>query len=146
MITFPTFSLFISTVRTWTGCTVTECALKGTPARNPLFIKGWKWGCGFGFSLQYWEEPFWALAVLLSLKMVKPHFASSLNLCFSWKLRFWLSLLFALFFSSGVTLLEIKSRLNDSRNFLGNWRDSDEFPCKWTGVSCYHHDHRVRSM
>ncbi|RVW35563.1 LRR receptor-like serine/threonine-protein kinase FEI 1 [Vitis vinifera] len=46
----------------------------------------------------------------------------------------------------GVTLLEIKSRLNDSRNFLGNWRDSDEFPCKWTGVSCYHHDHRVRSI
>lgn len=46
----------------------------------------------------------------------------------------------------GVTLLEIKSRLNDSRNFLSNWRDSDEFPCKWTGVSCYHHDHRVRSI
>lgn len=49
-------------------------------------------------------------------------------------------------FVSGVTLLEVKSSLNDSGNFLSNWRDTDEFPCKWIGVSCYHHDHRVRSM
>ena len=42
--------------------------------------------------------------------------------------------------------MEIKSSLNDSRNLLSNWRDFDEFPCKWTGVSCYHNEKRVRSM
>ncbi|TXG50414.1 hypothetical protein EZV62_022938 [Acer yangbiense] len=46
----------------------------------------------------------------------------------------------------GVTLLEIKSTLNDSRNYLGNWQATDEFPCKWTGISCHHHDQRVRSI
>ncbi|KAJ4712180.1 Receptor-like protein kinase [Melia azedarach] len=46
----------------------------------------------------------------------------------------------------GVTLLEIKSSLNDSRNLLGNWQSTDESPCKWTGISCYPHDQRVRSI
>uniref|UniRef100_A0A5B6ZPL5 Putative Leucine-rich repeat protein kinase family protein isoform 1 n=1 Tax=Davidia involucrata TaxID=16924 RepID=A0A5B6ZPL5_DAVIN len=46
----------------------------------------------------------------------------------------------------GITLLEIKSTLNDSKNFLSNWKDSDESPCKWTGVSCHPHDQRVRSI
>ncbi|KAK2663951.1 hypothetical protein Ddye_002525 [Dipteronia dyeriana] len=46
----------------------------------------------------------------------------------------------------GITLLEIKSTLNDSRNYLGSWQATDEFPCKWTGISCHHHDQRVRSI
>ncbi|KAA3458331.1 LRR receptor-like serine/threonine-protein kinase FEI 1 isoform X3 [Gossypium australe] len=46
----------------------------------------------------------------------------------------------------GLTLLEIKSTLNDSKNFLGNWQATDENPCNWTGISCYPNDHRVRSM
>ncbi|MBA0639387.1 hypothetical protein Goklo_022425 [Gossypium klotzschianum] len=46
----------------------------------------------------------------------------------------------------GLTLLEIKSTLNDSKNFLGNWQATDENPCNWTGISCYPNDHRVRSI
>ncbi|KAA8542382.1 hypothetical protein F0562_023482 [Nyssa sinensis] len=46
----------------------------------------------------------------------------------------------------GITLLEIKITLNDSKNFLSNWKDSDESPCKWTGISCHPHDQRVRSI
>ncbi|KAK9278919.1 hypothetical protein L1049_028500 [Liquidambar formosana] len=46
----------------------------------------------------------------------------------------------------GITLLEIKSTLNDSRNLLSNWIDSDESPCKWTGISCHNYDQRVRSI
>ncbi|KAH9719848.1 protein kinase domain-containing protein [Citrus sinensis] len=46
----------------------------------------------------------------------------------------------------GMTLLEIKSSLNDSRNLLGNWQATDESPCKWTGISCHTHDQRVRSI
>ncbi|XP_015577706.1 LRR receptor-like serine/threonine-protein kinase FEI 2 [Ricinus communis] len=46
----------------------------------------------------------------------------------------------------GLTLLEIKSTLNDSRNVLGNWQAADESPCKWTGISCHSHDQRVSSI
>lgn len=46
----------------------------------------------------------------------------------------------------GVTLLEIKSTLNDSKNILGNWVATDESPCSWTGISCYPFDQRVRSI
>ncbi|XP_044476535.1 LRR receptor-like serine/threonine-protein kinase FEI 2 isoform X2 [Mangifera indica] len=46
----------------------------------------------------------------------------------------------------GMTLLEIKNTLNDSRNFLGNWQATDKTPCKWTGISCHTHDQRVRSI
>ncbi|XVF09152.1 hypothetical protein REPUB_Repub07fG0066900 [Reevesia pubescens] len=46
----------------------------------------------------------------------------------------------------GLTLLEIKSTLNDSKNFLGNWLLTDESPCSWTGISCYPNDQRVRSI
>nr|AMM42837.1 LRR-RLK [Vernicia fordii] len=46
----------------------------------------------------------------------------------------------------GLTLLEIKSTLNDSRNVLGNWLDTDESPCKWTGISCHPNDQRVSSI
>ncbi|PON45528.1 Mitogen-activated protein kinase kinase kinase [Parasponia andersonii] len=59
----------------------------------------------------------------------------------------------ALFFSSsfaltedGLTLLEIKSTLNDSKNFLQNWLPTDESPCQWTGISCYSQDQRVRTI
>lgn len=50
------------------------------------------------------------------------------------------------FVLAGLTLLEIKNALNDSRNILGNWRATDESPCKWTGISCHPHDQRVSSM
>ncbi|XP_065876862.1 LRR receptor-like serine/threonine-protein kinase FEI 2 [Euphorbia lathyris] len=46
----------------------------------------------------------------------------------------------------GMTLLEMKSTLNDSRNVLGNWLDTDENPCKWTGISCDPLDQRVSSI
>ncbi|GMH01337.1 hypothetical protein Nepgr_003176 [Nepenthes gracilis] len=46
----------------------------------------------------------------------------------------------------GETLLEIKSTLNDTKNFLSNWRDTDATPCKWTGVSCHPNDLRVTSI
>lgn len=46
----------------------------------------------------------------------------------------------------GLTLLEIKSSLNDTKNFLSNWKDTDKSPCRWTGVSCHPHQQRVRSI
>lgn len=46
----------------------------------------------------------------------------------------------------GVTLLEIRSCLNDSRNLLSNWQASDESPCKWTGITCHPNEQRVRSI
>ncbi|KAK6123330.1 hypothetical protein DH2020_042925 [Rehmannia glutinosa] len=46
----------------------------------------------------------------------------------------------------GVTLLEVKTSLNDTRNYLSNWKDTDESPCKWTGISCSPQDQRVISM
>ena len=47
---------------------------------------------------------------------------------------------------SGLTLLEIKTTLNDTKNVLANWSPSDESPCKWTGISCHPQDSRVSSM
>ncbi|KAK9036463.1 hypothetical protein V6N11_078464 [Hibiscus sabdariffa] len=46
----------------------------------------------------------------------------------------------------GLTLLEIKSTLNDSGNYLGNWLAADETPCNWTGISCFPNLQRVRSI
>ncbi|KAI3454618.1 hypothetical protein Pfo_011281 [Paulownia fortunei] len=46
----------------------------------------------------------------------------------------------------GVTLLEVKTSFNDSKNFLSNWKDTDESPCKWTGISCSPQDQRVISI
>lgn len=36
----------------------------------------------------------------------------------------------------GMALLEMKTTFNDTSNHLTNWRDSDESPCKWSGVTC----------
>ena len=49
-------------------------------------------------------------------------------------------------FVPGLTLLEIKDTLNDSRNLLSNWQASDDSPCKWTGITCDPHDQQVQSM
>ncbi|KAL1317967.1 LRR receptor-like serine/threonine-protein kinase FEI 1 isoform X1 [Arachis ipaensis] len=48
----------------------------------------------------------------------------------------------------GVTLLEIKSSLNDTRNFLSNWQHSNiKSYCRWTGITCYpEKEQRVRSI
>ncbi|KGN63649.1 LRR receptor-like serine/threonine-protein kinase FEI 2 [Cucumis sativus] len=46
----------------------------------------------------------------------------------------------------GLTLLEIKSTLNDTKNVLSNWSPADETPCKWTGISCHPEDSRVSSV
>lgn len=46
----------------------------------------------------------------------------------------------------GLALLEVKSTLNDTRNFLSNWRKSDESHCTWTGITCHPGEQRVRSM
>ncbi|CAK9330145.1 unnamed protein product [Citrullus colocynthis] len=46
----------------------------------------------------------------------------------------------------GLTLLEIKSTLNDTKDVLSNWNPSDESPCKWTGISCHPEDSRVSSI
>ncbi|XP_030531392.1 LRR receptor-like serine/threonine-protein kinase FEI 2 [Rhodamnia argentea] len=45
----------------------------------------------------------------------------------------------------GVTLLELRATLNDTKNLLSNWRATDQSPCKWTGISC-HPDERVRTI
>lgn len=36
----------------------------------------------------------------------------------------------------GMALLEMKTTFNDTKNYLSNWRDTDESPCKWSGVTC----------
>ena len=46
----------------------------------------------------------------------------------------------------GMALLEIKSVLNDTRNALSNWKDTDNTPCQWTGISCNAEDQSVVSM
>ncbi|GAB2223788.1 hypothetical protein Drorol1_Dr00004528 [Drosera rotundifolia] len=46
----------------------------------------------------------------------------------------------------GVTLLEFKSTLNDTKDILGDWKDTDESPCNWTGISCNLQDRRVTSI
>lgn len=46
----------------------------------------------------------------------------------------------------GVTLLEFKSTLNDTKDILGDWKDTDESPCNWTGISCNLQDQRVTSI
>ncbi|CAH8392809.1 unnamed protein product [Eruca vesicaria subsp. sativa] len=46
----------------------------------------------------------------------------------------------------GFSLLELKRGWNDTKNSLENWRDSDESPCSWTGVSCDPQDQRVVSI
>ncbi|XP_073286138.1 LRR receptor-like serine/threonine-protein kinase FEI 1 isoform X2 [Primulina huaijiensis] len=46
----------------------------------------------------------------------------------------------------GIALLEVKNSLNDSKNFLRNWNDSDDSPCKWIGISCGTQDSRVISI
>ncbi|KAL8457332.1 hypothetical protein ACS0TY_034436 [Phlomoides rotata] len=46
----------------------------------------------------------------------------------------------------GIALLEVKTSLNDSKNYLSNWKDTDEFPCEWTGVSCSPQEKRVVSV
>lgn len=46
----------------------------------------------------------------------------------------------------GMTLLEIKSVLNDTRNALSNWKDTDDTPCQWTGISCSAEDGSVISI
>ncbi|KAL3374654.1 hypothetical protein AABB24_006237, partial [Solanum stoloniferum] len=46
----------------------------------------------------------------------------------------------------GSALLEMRTLLNDTKNVLSNWNDSDESPCRWTGISCYPNDQRVQSI
>ncbi|KAL3640620.1 hypothetical protein CASFOL_015588 [Castilleja foliolosa] len=46
----------------------------------------------------------------------------------------------------GDALLEVKTSLNDTNNLLSNWNDSDESPCKWTGITCSPQDQRVVSI
>ncbi|KAK9054492.1 hypothetical protein SSX86_025570 [Deinandra increscens subsp. villosa] len=46
----------------------------------------------------------------------------------------------------GLTLLEFKQSLNDSRNALSNWVNIDETPCQWTGITCYPIDQRVLAI
>ncbi|XP_068647454.1 LRR receptor-like serine/threonine-protein kinase FEI 1 [Aristolochia californica] len=46
----------------------------------------------------------------------------------------------------GIALLELKSGLNDTKNNLRNWRESDPTPCNWTGITCHPYDQTVRSI
>ncbi|XP_076947603.1 LRR receptor-like serine/threonine-protein kinase FEI 2 [Bidens hawaiensis] len=46
----------------------------------------------------------------------------------------------------GLTLLELKQSLNDTKNVLSNWVDNDETPCQWTGITCYPSDQRVLAI
>ncbi|XP_076903910.1 LRR receptor-like serine/threonine-protein kinase FEI 2 [Bidens hawaiensis] len=46
----------------------------------------------------------------------------------------------------GLTLLELKQSLNDTKNVLSNWVDNVETPCQWTGITCYPSDQRVLAI
>ncbi|KAK7330399.1 hypothetical protein VNO77_24593 [Canavalia gladiata] len=46
----------------------------------------------------------------------------------------------------GLTLLEMKSTLNDTKNVLSNWQEFDESPCAWTGITCHPGEQRVRTI
>ncbi|CAN4086094.1 unnamed protein product [Withania somnifera] len=46
----------------------------------------------------------------------------------------------------GSALLEMRTLLNDTKNVLSNWNESDESPCWWTGISCNPNDQRVQSI
>ncbi|KAK1363376.1 LRR receptor-like serine/threonine-protein kinase FEI 2 [Heracleum sosnowskyi] len=46
----------------------------------------------------------------------------------------------------GITLLDLRRTLNDSKSFLSDWKDSDESPCQWTGISCNADDLTVSSI
>ncbi|CAH1422510.1 unnamed protein product [Lactuca virosa] len=46
----------------------------------------------------------------------------------------------------GLTLLEFKQALNDTKNTLSNWLDSVETPCQWTGITCHPTDQRVLAI
>ncbi|KAK7292247.1 hypothetical protein RIF29_08024 [Crotalaria pallida] len=46
----------------------------------------------------------------------------------------------------GMTLLEIKSTLNDTKNVLSNWQALAESPCAWTGITCHPGEQRVREI
>nr|XP_027121608.1 LRR receptor-like serine/threonine-protein kinase FEI 2 [Coffea arabica] len=48
--------------------------------------------------------------------------------------------------SDGIALLEFKTSLNDSKNYLSNWNASDASPCRWTGISCHPEDQSVISI
>ncbi|CAI9112314.1 OLC1v1012751C1 [Oldenlandia corymbosa var. corymbosa] len=48
--------------------------------------------------------------------------------------------------ADGVALLEFKTSVNDTKNYLSNWNASDEFPCGWTGISCHPEDQTVISI
>ncbi|CAI9281374.1 unnamed protein product [Lactuca saligna] len=46
----------------------------------------------------------------------------------------------------GLTLLEFKQALNDTKNTLSNWADNVETPCQWTGITCHPTDQRVLAI
>ncbi|XP_027332680.1 LRR receptor-like serine/threonine-protein kinase FEI 2 [Abrus precatorius] len=46
----------------------------------------------------------------------------------------------------GLTLLEMRSTLNDTKNVLSNWQEFDESPCAWTGITCHPGEQRVRTI
>eukprot|EP01018_Ginkgo_biloba_P016308 Gb_15404 [translate_table: standard] len=46
----------------------------------------------------------------------------------------------------GKALLEFKAKLNDTKNFLTNWNESDINPCRWTGITCNHLSKRVTAL
>ncbi|GJY18185.1 LRR receptor-like serine/threonine-protein kinase FEI 2 [Tanacetum coccineum] len=46
----------------------------------------------------------------------------------------------------GLTLMELKHSLNDTKNALSNWVINDENPCQWTGITCHQGDQRVQEI
>ncbi|KAI3766795.1 hypothetical protein L2E82_16868 [Cichorium intybus] len=46
----------------------------------------------------------------------------------------------------GLTLLEFKQALNDTKNTLSNWVNNDATPCQWTGITCHPSDQRVLAI
>ncbi|PWA80827.1 leucine-rich repeat protein kinase family protein [Artemisia annua] len=64
---------------------------------------------------------------------------------------FWICVFSALLQSlaltqDGLTLLELKHSLNDTKNGLSDWVISDENPCQWTGITCHQGDQRVQEI
>lgn len=114
-------------------------------------FKKWRWSVRYGSFQHFLEQPFSPFHLLLLQKMVLTY----LCVCICVVLMFFLVKISSfcvlqfkvlIFDCIGITLLDLKSTLNDSNNLLSNWKDTDESPCEWTGISCYPNSQTVRIM
>lgn len=118
--------------------------IQGTEEKSTFRIKKWRWVHWFSSFQLLLLQSFWAGPRLLSRQMVK---FGSFFAVFSFERKVpslgWFSCFYVL---SGMALLEFRSTLNDSKNYLSNWNDSDDTPCKWIGITCNPQDQSVLAM